>query len=145
MDYKNNNTILIADDDEDIRLALSLLLQANGFQTLEAGTPKAVTIQAERQKPDLILLDMNFSRDTTSGKEGLEILSQLKKSNIPVILMTAWGSIELAVKGLKQGAGDFIEKPWQKEKLINSIHQQLNVAKLQQENQGYRALLNSSN
>jgi len=145
LDYKNNKTILIADDDEDIRLALSLLLQAHGFQTLEAGTPKEVTIQAERQKPDLILLDMNFSRDTTSGKEGLEILSQLKKSNIPVILMTAWGSIELAVKGLKQGAGDFIEKPWQKEKLINSIHQQLNVAKLQQENQGYRAFLNSSN
>jgi len=144
LDYKNNATILIADDDEDIRLALALLLQANGFQTLEAATPKEVTIQAERQKPDLILLDMNFSRDTTSGDEGLEILSQLKKSNIPVILMTAWGSIELAVRGLKEGAGDFIEKPWQKEKLINSIHQQLNVAKLQQENQGYRALLNPS-
>jgi len=140
----NAKSILIADDDEDIRFALALLLQANGFQILEASTPKEVVIQAERQKPDLILLDMNFSRDTTSGEEGLEILTQLKKSNIPVILMTAWGSIELAVKGLKQGAGDFIEKPWQKDKLLNSIHQQLNVAKLQQENQGYRALLNSS-
>ena len=141
---KNTQSILIADDDEDIRLALALLLEANGFRTLEAENPKEVIIQAERQKPDLILLDMNFSRDTTSGTEGLEILSQLKKSNIPVILMTAWGSIELAVKGLKQGAGDFIEKPWQKEKLLNSIHQQLNVVKLQQENQGYRALLNSA-
>jgi DNA-binding NtrC family response regulator len=141
---KNTKSILIADDDEDIRLALALLLQANGFHILEAESPKEVVIQAERQKPDLILLDMNFSRDTTSGKEGLEILTQLQKSNIPVILMTAWGSIELAVKGLKQGAGDFIEKPWQKEKLLNSIHQQLNVAKLQQENQGYRALLNSA-
>ncbi|MFQ3194470.1 MAG: DNA-binding NtrC family response regulator [Colwellia sp.] len=144
LDHKNNATILIADDDEDIRLALTLLLQANGFRIIEAENPKEVIIQAERQKPDLILLDMNFSRDTTSGKEGLEILTQLKKSNIPVILMTAWGSIELAVKGLKQGAGDFIEKPWQKDKLLNSIHQQLNVAKLQQENQGYRALLNSA-
>lgn len=144
LDYKNNATILIADDDEDIRLALTLLLQANGFRIIEAENPKEVIIQAERQKPDLILLDMNFSRDTTSGKEGLEILTQLKKSNIPVILMTAWGSIKLAVKGLKQGAGDFIEKPWQKDKLLNSIHQQLNVAKLQQENQGYRALLNSA-
>jgi len=140
----NAKSILIADDDEDIRLALALLLQANGFRILEAATPKEVIIQAERQKPNLILLDMNFSRDTTSGKEGLEILTQLDKTNIPVILMTAWGSIELAVEGLKQGAGDFIEKPWQKEKLLNSIHQQLNVAKLQQENQGYRALLNSS-
>jgi DNA-binding NtrC family response regulator len=144
LDYKNNATILIADDDEDIRLALTLLLQANGFRIIEAENPKEVIIQAERQKPDLILLDMNFSRDTTSGKEGLEILTQLHKNKIPVILMTAWGSIELAVKGLKQGAGDFIEKPWQKDKLLNSIHQQLNVAKLQQENQGYRALLNSA-
>ncbi len=144
MTTRNTKSILIADDDEDIRLALALLLEANGFRILEAGNPKEVVIQAERQKPDLILLDMNFSRDTTSGKEGLEILTQLQKSNIPVILMTAWGSIELAVKGLKQGAGDFIEKPWQKEKLLNSIHQQLNVAKLQQENQGYRALLNSA-
>ena len=141
---KNTQSILIADDDEDIRLALALLLEANGFRTLEAENPKEVIIQAERQKPDLILLDMNFSRDTTSGTEGLEILTQLQKSKIPVILMTAWGSIELAVKGLKQGAGDFIEKPWQKEKLLNSIHQQLNVVKLQQENQGYRALLNSA-
>ncbi len=140
----NKATILIADDDEDIRLALALLLQAKGFQILEAENAKQVTIQAQRQRPDLILLDMNFSRDTTSGEEGLEILSQLKKSNIPVILMTAWGSIELAVKGLQQGAGDFIEKPWHKEKLLNSIHQQLNVAKLQQENQGYRSLLNST-
>jgi DNA-binding NtrC family response regulator len=144
LDYKNNATILIADDDEDIRLALTLLLQASGFRIIEAENPKEVIIQAERQKPDLILLDMNFSRDTTSGKEGLEILTQLHKNKIPVILMTAWGSIELAVKGLKQGACDFIEKPWQKEKLLNSIHQQLNVAKLQQENQGYRALLNSA-
>lgn len=144
MDQNNNANILIADDDEDIRLALALLLQTKGFRTLEAANAKEVTIQTERQKPDLILLDMNFSRDTTSGDEGLEILEQLKKSNIPVILMTAWGSIELAVTGLKQGAGDFIEKPWHKEKLLNSIHQQLSLAKLQQENQGYRTLLNSA-
>jgi len=144
LDQNNNATILIADDDEDIRLALALLLQAKGFSTLEASNAKEVTILAERQKPDLILLDMNFSRDTTSGAEGLEILAQVKKSNIPVILMTAWGSIELAVKGLKQGAGDFIEKPWHKEKLLNSIHQQLSLSKLQQENQGYRSLLNSA-
>jgi len=144
LDQNNNATILIADDDEDIRLALALLLQAKGFRTIEAANAKEVTILAERQKPDLILLDMNFSRDTTSGAEGLEILVQVKKSNIPVILMTAWGSIELAVKGLKQGAGDFIEKPWHKEKLLNSIHQQLSLSKLQQENQGYRSLLNSA-
>jgi len=73
----------------------------------------------------------------------LDILKQLKQSNIPVILMTAWGSIELAVNGLKQGACDFIEKPWQKEKLLNSIQQQLSFSRLKQEHQGYRQLLSA--
>jgi len=136
-------TILIADDDEDIRLALELLLMTNNYKIIEASNAKEVIIQAERQKPDLVLLDMNFSRDTTSGQEGLDILKQLKQSNIPVILMTAWGSIELAVNGLKQGACDFIEKPWQKEKLLNSIQQQLSFSRLKQEHQGYRQLLSA--
>ncbi len=139
----NNATILIADDDEDIRLALALLLMAEGYKTIEACNAKEVITQTDRQKPALILLDMNFSRDTTSGQEGLDILSQLKETNIPVILMTAWGSIELAVNGLQQGASDFIEKPWKKEKLLTSISQQLNFSKIQQEHQGYRQLLSS--
>ena len=107
-------TILIADDDEDIRLALELLLTAEGYQIIEAANAKDAIIQATRHQPDLVLLDMNFSRDTTSGREGLDILSLLKPHNIPIILMTAWGSVELAVNGLKQGASDFIEKPWNK-------------------------------
>ncbi|MEW6996479.1 sigma-54-dependent transcriptional regulator [Colwelliaceae bacterium BS250] len=139
----NNATILIADDDEDIRLALELLLTANGYNVIEAGDAKQVVLQTQRQKPDLVLLDMNFSRDTTSGQEGLDILKQLQQHNIPVILMTAWGSIELAVKGLQQGAFDFIEKPWNKEKLLNSISQQLSHNRLKQEHQGYRQLLSS--
>lgn len=139
----SNATILIADDDEDIRLALNLLLSSEGYQTLEASNSKEITITANNQKPDLILLDMNFSRDTTSGQEGLAILEQLAPLNIPIILMTAWGSIELAVQGLQQGAVDFIEKPWNKLKLLNSIKQQLNSAKLNQQNQGYRQLLST--
>ena len=134
-------TILIADDDEDIRLALELLLMADGYHVIEAGNVKDVIIKASRHQPDLILLDMNFSRDTTSGQEGLDILSQLKPYNIPVILMTAWGSIELAVKGLKQGASDFIEKPWNKLTLLKSIKQQLSFARIKDEHQGYRQLL----
>lgn len=134
-------TILIADDDEDIRLALNLLLSSEGYRIIEASDAKEVTIQSAQQQPDLILLDMNFSRDTTSGQEGLEILKQLQPLNIPVILMTAWGSIELAVHGLQKGASDFIEKPWNKLKLLNSIKQQLNVAHLKEQNQGYRQLL----
>jgi DNA-binding NtrC family response regulator len=139
----NNKSILIADDDDDIRLALELLLMSQGYKTLEASNAKEVIIQANRHKPNLVLLDMNFSRDTTSGQEGLDILSQLKNLDVPVILMTAWGSIELAVEGLKQGAADFFEKPWNKEKLLNSIKQQLGFSKIKQENQGYRQLLSS--
>ncbi len=134
-------TILVADDDDDIRLALELLLMADGYQVIEASNAKEVIINATRHQPDLILLDMNFSRDTTSGQEGLDILSQLKPHNIPVILMTAWGSIELAVNGLKQGASDFIEKPWNKLKLLNSIEHQLSFTRIKDENQGYRQLL----
>ncbi len=134
-------TILLADDDEDIRLALSLLLSSEGYQTLEADSAKSTIIVANQQQPDLILLDMNFSRDTTSGQEGLEILAQLKSINIPVILMTAWSSVELAVEGLKLGATDFIEKPWNKHKLLNSVSAQLKLATLKDEHKGYRQLL----
>jgi len=140
-----NATILIADDDEDIRLALNLLLSAEGYQIIEAENAKEITIQSTRQKPDLVLLDMNFSRDTTSGQEGLAILEQLQPLNIPVILMTAWGSIDLAVQGLQNGACDFIEKPWNKLKLLNSIKQQLSFSKIKEQNQGYRQLLASDN
>jgi len=136
-----NATILIADDDEDIRLALNLLLSSQGYQIIEAANAKEIIIQSNRQQPDLVLLDMNFSRDTTSGQEGLEILEQLQPLNIPVILMTAWGSIELAVQGLQKGANDFIEKPWNKIKLLNSIKQQLSFSRVKEQNQGYRQLL----
>ena len=139
--HSHKATILVADDDEDIRLALELLLIADGYQVTEASNAKEVMLKASHQPPDLILLDMNFSRDTTSGQEGLDILSQLKSYNIPVILMTAWGSIELAVNGLQQGASDFIEKPWNKLKLLNSIKQQLSFSRLKEEHQGYRQLL----
>jgi DNA-binding NtrC family response regulator len=138
---KQQATILVADDDDDIRLALELLLVSENYQVIEASSAKDVIINASRHQPDLILLDMNFSRDTTSGQEGLDILSQLQSNKIPVILMTAWGSIELAVKGLKQGANDFIEKPWDKLKLLNSIKQQLEFSRIKDEHQGYRQLL----
>jgi len=139
-----NATILIADDDEDIRLALNLLLSAEGYRIIEAENAKEITLATSNQQVDLILLDMNFSRDTTSGQEGLAILTQLKSLNIPTILMTAWGSIELAVKGLQQGAVDFIEKPWHKVKLLNNIKQQLDVAQITDQNDGYRQLLSAT-
>jgi DNA-binding NtrC family response regulator len=139
-----SQTILLADDDDDIRLALELLLVTNGYRVIHAANAREIQSQADRELPNLVLLDMNFSRDTTSGQEGLDILNKLVVANIPVILMTAWGSIELAVAGLKQGASDFIEKPWDKQRLLSSIQQQLSVSKIKQEHQGYRQLLSSS-
>lgn len=133
--------ILIADDDEDIRLSLALLLNAHGYQTIEAASPKEIAIRVNQDNPELVLLDMNFSRDTTSGAEGLEQLAFLQQQQLPVILMTAWGSVELAVAGLKQGAGDFIEKPWDKHRLLQSIEHQLQLQKLKQKNSGYEQLL----
>lgn len=117
------------------------MLSSEGYQVKEAGSAKDIVIKANQLMPNLILLDMNFSRDTTSGEEGLEILNQIKTLNIPTILMTAWGSIELAVEGLKQGACDFIEKPWNKHKLLNSIKKQLAYEQISQEHEGYRQLL----
>ena len=139
-----HQTILLADDDDDIRLALELLLVTNGYRVIHAANAQEIQSQADREMPNLVLLDMNFSRDTTSGQEGLDMLKKLVIANIPVILMTAWGSIELAVAGLKQGAGDFIEKPWDKQRLLSSIEQQLSVSRIKQEHQGYRQLLSSA-
>lgn len=113
--------IAVVDDDDDIRLALSMLLSNQGYRVLEANGPRELAGIMARDKPALVLLDMNFRRDTTSGAEGLEILSQLKGQNIPTVLMTAWGKIELAVKGMQLGAVDFIEKPWDNQKLLQLV------------------------
>ncbi|MEE2024402.1 sigma-54-dependent transcriptional regulator [Alkalimonas mucilaginosa] len=135
-----NALILIADDDDDIRLALELLLAGAGYRVISAATPQAVRQQAG-QKPDLVLLDMNFQQDTTSGKEGLALLAELKMQDLPVILMTAWASIELAVAGMQQGARSFIQKPWNNQQLLQLIRQQLEHQQLQQENQHLKQLL----
>lgn len=121
----SKKTILVVDDNEDIRLALSLLLQQAGYQVVEAESAFHCQQYIERRRPDLILLDMNFSRDTTSGQEGLALLEEIVITQIPIILMTAWANLELVVKGIRTGALDFIEKPWKKSVLLNKIEQHL--------------------
>ncbi|MDO6537444.1 sigma-54 dependent transcriptional regulator [Alteromonas stellipolaris] len=113
--------VVVVDDDEDIRFALSMLLSNEGYQVLEANDPKQLARILAQQTPNLVLLDMNFSRDTTSGGEGLEVLELLTQQNIATVLMTAWGNIELAVKGMQLGAADFVEKPWDNQKLIELV------------------------
>lgn len=105
--------ILIVDDDAGIRLSLRLLLSRNGYDVSMASNPKeAMEIVRSSTPPDLIMLDMNFSR-ATSGDEGLTLLKQIRifLPDVPVILMTAWGSIPLAVEGIQAGAFDFITNP----------------------------------
>lgn len=114
--------ILIIDDDEAIRLSLSLLLKKAGHECDVAATPDEALQNVRQRQYELILMDMNYSRSTT-GREGIELLMKTKifQPETPVILMTAWGTIDLAVEGMKAGAYDFITKPWHNLVLLQRI------------------------
>lgn len=120
--------ILIIDDDIAIRTSLTLLLKKEGFDASSVGNPVEALDFLEKQHPELVLLDMNFSNSTT-GEDGLRMLERIKKCdpNLPVILITGWATIDLAVKGMKLGASDFINKPWQNAHLVDSIRTILNL------------------
>ncbi|MBI1805885.1 MAG: sigma-54-dependent Fis family transcriptional regulator [Ignavibacteria bacterium] len=123
-----STTILIVDDDASIITSLALLLKQAGYQSRTATSPAQALDELKSNSIELVLQDMNFSRQTT-GEEGLSLLQQIKslQPNLPVILMTAWGSISLAVKGVKAGAHDFITKPWTNEQLLQSIRTTLSL------------------
>jgi two-component system NtrC family response regulator len=115
--------ILIVDDDAAVRSSLTFLLKRAGYEPQAVATPGEALDAVRRTMPQLILMDMNFTL-TTSGEEGLHLLRQVKilKPGVPVILITAWGSISLAVQGMRSGAFDFIAKPWNNRMLLNSIN-----------------------
>jgi two-component system, NtrC family, response regulator len=121
--------ILIVDDDSSVTASLALLLKQAGYQTRTAASPEQALEWLDRERFDLVLQDMNFSRQTT-GEEGLALLGQIKAAHaeVPVILMTAWGSIELAVRGVKAGAADFVTKPWTNEQLLQAARTTMGVA-----------------
>ena len=106
--------ILIADDQPDVLHALRLLLRAEGFEAKTASSPRDVAAAVAEQEFDVVLIDLNYTRDTTSGKEGLDLLTRLQAvdPNLPVIVMTAWGTIDGAVEAMRRGARDYVEKPW---------------------------------
>jgi two-component system, NtrC family, response regulator len=114
--------ILIIDDDIAVRTSLLLLFQNEGYKAVAAASEEEALAQLTKNNISLIILDLNFSIET-SGKEGIALLQKLKKINasIPVILITGWGTIELAVQGMKLGASDFINKPWSNDHLIQSV------------------------
>ncbi len=122
--------ILIIDDDVAVSTSLVLLLQQEGYQTKDVSTPNDALAWLHHHQPSLILLDLNFSIET-SGDEGIRLLRQIRKIHVsvPVILITGWATIELAVKGMKAGASDFVNKPWSNEYLLQSIRTLLNLQK----------------
>ncbi|MDE5807049.1 MAG: sigma-54 dependent transcriptional regulator [Muribaculaceae bacterium] len=120
--------ILIIDDDPTVRMSLKILLRRAGYTTEEASTPDEALAKARNAAFDLILMDMNYSLSTT-GEEGLELLLKMRifQPDAPVILITAWGSIELAVEGMRAGAYDFITKPWDNRTLLQRIETALSL------------------
>ena len=105
---------LIADDQPDVVTALRLLLRGAGYQTEGVNSPAAVLEAIKQRDFDLVLMDLNYARDTTSGQEGLELITHIRAldSTLPVVVLTAWGSVELAVEAMHRGVRDFVLKPW---------------------------------
>jgi DNA-binding NtrC family response regulator len=141
----SKSKILIVDDSPEIRLSAAFILEDQGFSVLEAENHHRAKDILNDKRVDLILLDMNFSLDTTSGEEGLSFLTWLAQSNfvIPVIAMTGWSNVDLAVNAMRLGACDFVEKPWNNQRLIQIIQQQLKMAGLQVQNQRLKQQLES--
>jgi DNA-binding NtrC family response regulator len=123
--------VLIADDQPDVLESLRLLLKAEGFQTEAAASPAAVLGAAEKTDFDAALIDLNYARDTTSGQEGLDLLTKLQAldGTLPVVVMTAWGSIDVAVEAMRRGARDFIQKPWENERLLSILRTQIELSR----------------
>ncbi len=119
----DNTTILIAEDQEHVREALAMLLRGEGYSVVLCASPGEALTAAREQTPDLALLDMNYQRDSTSGIEGLELIQHLRDldGTIPIIALTAWGNVDLAVSAMKHGASDFIEKPWRNNALLEKV------------------------
>ncbi|MFZ0334063.1 MAG: sigma-54 dependent transcriptional regulator [Candidatus Acidiferrales bacterium] len=122
--------ILVADDQPDVREALRLLLKGEGFDIDAVASPAALLAALDTREFDAILMDLNYARDTTSGQEGLDLLTEIRTrdGSLPVIVMTAWGSLNLAVEAMRRGAKDFIQKPWENARLLAILRTQIELA-----------------
>ena len=144
--------ILIADDNPNVLSALTYLFETENYNVSAAHTPNEVIRKVKTTSFDLLLMDLNYSKGTTSGKEGLNLIRELRNldEKLPIIVMTAWGSIETAVSVIKGGAGDFIQKPWDNDRLLSITSNQIRMRKsetqsmkLEEENQILRKQLNA--
>ena len=136
--------ILVADDQTDVLEALRLLLKTEGYQIETVKSPAAVIKAIEARDFSLVLMDLNYTRDTTSGQEGLDLLNKIQTvdASLPVVVMTAWASVDVAVEAMRRGAKDFITKPWDNPRLLAIVRNQMELGhavrayrRLEQENQ----------
>lgn len=123
--------ILIADDQQDVLDALRLLLKGAGYATVSATSPVRIMAALEADTFDALLMDLNYARDTTSGREGLDLLNRIREldGTLPVVVMTAWGSVDGAVSAMRQGARDYVEKPWDNARLLATLRTQVELGR----------------
>jgi sigma-B regulation protein RsbU (phosphoserine phosphatase) len=123
MPATEESTILVAEDQEHVREALAMLLRGHDYSVTLCASPNEALAAAQQHAPDLALVDMNYQRDSTSGLEGLELIQRLRDldATVPIIALTAWGNVDLAVSAMKHGASDFIEKPWRNDALLEKV------------------------
>ncbi len=123
--------VLVADDQRDVLEALRLLLKGEGYRIESAGSPAAILDAINAREFDAVLMDLNYARDTTSGQEGLDLLSQIRghDATLPIVVMTAWGNVELAVEAMRRGARDFVQKPWENARLLTILRTQVDLAR----------------
>ena len=120
--------VLIADDQPDMLEALELLLRNNGYQVQKANSPAAILEAIGGSQFDLLLMDLNYARDTTSGREGLDLLAHLEThGDMPIVVMTGWASVDVAVEAMQHGVGDFVQKPWDNARLLKTLRQQIEI------------------
>ncbi len=123
--------VLIADDQEDVLVALRLLLKGEGYRSETVNSPAKALAALDQSDFDAVLIDLNYARDTTSGEEGLDLLARIQASDstTPVVVMTAWANVELAVEAMRRGARDFIQKPWENARLLAILRTQVELSR----------------
>jgi DNA-binding NtrC family response regulator len=126
-DSPSPDRVLVADDQRDVLEALRLLLKGEGFAIETASSPAGVLTTLEAKDFDALLMDLNYARDTTSGQEGLDLLARIQRldATLPVVVMTAWGTVDLAVEAMRRGARDFVQKPWDNTRLLTTLRTQI--------------------
>ena len=133
---------LIADDEPDILAALRLLLKGEGYEPQTVSSPAAVLEAIQRSQFDVVLIDLNYARDTTSGREGMDLISRIHAldPSLPIVVMTAWGTVDLAVQAMRRGVCDFVQKPWDNRHLLQTLAKQVKHAQARRSFQNRMAM-----